>query len=398
MSLSVDVRERVLAGRKQVISVELPLDTYAWYRQLRSGPPIVYDERRTAWLVFRYADVERVLRDTSTFSSERAFKPDGSVDEIAGGSILGLDPPRHRHLRSLITRAFTLKRVTQLEARIREITRQLLDRVESEDTVDIVTALAFPLPVMVISELLGVPSGDAAQFRSWSHDIVGNNYELRMQAMAAIATYFDALVIERTRSPGADLISELVQGEVDGDKLSRADVVGACLLLLVAGHETTATLIGNAMWCFAEHPQARAEVTAQPQLLAGAIEEILRCRAVVHWMPRVVTRQTRFLGQDLAEGDLVMPMFAAANLDAAQFPDPDRFDIRRSPNRHMGFGFGIHLCLGAALARLEANVALREFLTRFPRAERDPSETLSLRPSYFVYALQRYPVKLRGLG
>ena len=398
MSLSADARERVLAGRKQVISVAMPLDTYAWYRQLRSGQPIVYDEQRGAWLVFRYADVERVLRDTSTFSSQRAFKPDGGVDEIAGGSILGLDPPRHRHLRSLITRAFTLKRVTQLESRIREITRQLLDRVESEDTVDIVTALAFPLPVMVICELLGVPSEDAEQFRSWSHDVVGNNYALRMQAMEAIARYFDALVIERTRNPGTDLISELVQGEVDGARLSRTEVTGACLLLLIAGHETTATLISNAMWCFEEHPQARAEVTAQPQLLPGAIEEILRCRAVVHWMPRVVTQQTRFLDQDLAEGDLVLPMFAAANLDAAQFPDPDRFDIRRAPNRHMGFGFGIHLCLGAALARLEANIALRELLARFPRAERDPTQTLALRPSYFVYALQRYPMRLQGLG
>jgi cytochrome P450 len=395
MSMSPALATKLLANRKQELTVALTPDIYPWYRQMRAQR-ILYDERRAAWLVLRYADVEQVLLEVGSFSSQRTLKPDGSVDEVAGAGMLGTDPPRHRQLRSLVVQAFTQKRVAQLEPRIRAIATQLLDEMAQADTLDLVTAFAYPLPVMVIGELLGVPAQEALQFRQWAIDFVGNNYELRMQTARAISGYFDVLISERTQRPREDLISELLNAEVNGERMTRSDLIGACLLLLIAGHETTATLIGNAMWCFDEYPEAWQQVLADPALLPGAIEEVLRFRSVVHYLPRVVKQDMRFLDRDLEAGDLVLPMFAAANLDPEQFPDPDRFDIRRTPNRHLGFGFGIHLCLGATLARLEARVGLGQLMARFPRAQRDRSRPLELRQSSFVYSLKSYPLNLQG--
>jgi cytochrome P450 len=396
MTMSQTARERLVASRKQEIATLLTPDIYSWYRRQLDVCRMSFDEQRCAWMVFGYAEVQQVLLDTDTFSSERTLKPDGSVDEIGGAGMLGLDPPRHRHLRSLVVQAFTQKRVAALEPRIRALTSGLIDRLQDEESVDIVDALAFPLPVMVIAELLGIPTADREQFRSWTSDMVGADYDLRMQGFGKMAAYFDAVITEHMRNPKENLISELLTAQIAGERLSKADVVGTCLVLLVAGHETTATLIGNALWCFEEHPQARAEVLSRPELLPMAIEEVLRFRSVVHWMPRVVRRNTRFLGHDLKEGDLLLPVFAAANRDGAQFPDPDRFDIHRSPNRHLGFGHGIHLCLGASLARLEAKVALGELFRRCPRMRRDASKASSLRPSSFVFSFSHYPVQLQG--
>jgi cytochrome P450 len=278
VTLSADARSRMLASRKQGISVALTPDVYPWYRQLRDSPPLVCDERRAAWLVSRYADVQHVLLDTKTFSSQRALKPDGTVDEIGGAGILGMDPPRHRHLRSLIAQSFTHKRIRDLEPRVQQITTQLLDELALQPTADLVAQLAFPLPIMVIAELLGVPLTNSAQFRSWAADTVGSNYERRMQAITSLAGFFAGLVAARQQGRTTNLISDLVHTEVDGARLSRDEVVGACLLLLVAGHETTTLLIGNALWCFEDHPDAQARVTSDPKLLATALEEVLRYR------------------------------------------------------------------------------------------------------------------------
>jgi len=396
MVMSCTARERLVASRKQEISTLLTPDIYAWYRQKLDICRMAFDSRRSAWMVFGYSEVQQVLLDTDTFSSERTLKPDGSVDEILGAGMLGLDPPRHRHLRSLVAQAFTQKRVAALESRISELTSALIDRMQDAERVDIVEVLAFPLPVMVIAELLGIPTADREQFRNWTSDMVGANYELRIQAFRRMAAYFDAVISEQMRTPQDNLISELLTAKIGDQRLSQLDVVGTCLLLLVAGHETTTTLIGNALWCFDEHPDAREDLLGHPELLPSAIEEVLRFRTVTHWLPRVVRRDCQFLGHELKEGDLVLPVFAAANRDGTQFPDPDRFDIRRSPNRHLGFGHGIHLCLGASLARLEAAVALGELLRRFPRMHRDGGKPPILKPSSFVFGFDHYPVRLQA--
>jgi cytochrome P450 len=392
--MSPAARARLAASRKQEVATLLTPDIYSWYRQQLDVCRMRYDERRSAWMVFGYAEVQQVLLDNDTFSSEKTLKADGSVDEIGGAGMLGLDPPRHRHLRSLVVQAFTQKRVAALEPRIQALTASLLDGMRDQESVDIVNALAFPLPVMVIAELLGIPGADRDQFRSWTSDMIGTDYDLKMQGFGKMAAYFDAVIAEHMRNPKEDLISELLTAQIGGERLNKADVVGTCLLLLVAGHETTTTLIGNALWCFDEHPEARAELLKRPEILPTAIEEVLRFRSVLHWFPRVVKKDMQFLGHDLKEGDLVLPVFAAANRDGAQFPDPDHFDIHRSPNRHLGFGHGIHLCLGASLARLEAKVALGELFRRFPRVRRDALKPSTLRPSSFVFSFSHYPVRL----
>ncbi len=394
MTMSPAARARLAASRKQEVATLLTPDIYSWYRQQLDVCRMRYDERRSAWMVFGYAEVQQVLLDNDTFSSEKTLKADGSVDEIGGAGMLGLDPPRHRHLRSLVVQAFTQKRVAALEPRIQALTASLLDGMRDQESVDIVNALAFPLPVMVIAELLGIPGADRDQFRSWTSDMIGTDYDLKMQGFGKMAAYFDAVIAEHMRNPKEDLISELLTAQIGGERLNKADVVGTCLLLLVAGHETTTTLIGNALWCFDEHPEARAELLKRPEILPTAIEEVLRFRSVLHWFPRVVKKDMQFLGHDLKEGDLVLPVFAAANRDGAQFPDPDHFDIHRSPNRHLGFGHGIHLCLGASLARLEAKVALGELFRRFPRVRRDALKPSTLRPSSFVFSFSHYPVRL----
>jgi cytochrome P450 len=394
MTLSPAGRSRLLASRKREVATLLTPDIFSWYRQQLDVCRMGYDEQRSSWMIFGYAEVQQALLDTDTFSSERTLKADGSVDEVGGAGMLGLDPPRHRQLRSLAAQAFTQKRVAALEPRIQALTAGLIDRIREQETVDIVDALAFPLPVMVIAELLGIPASDREQFRSWTADMVGADYDLRMQGFGKMAAYLDAVIGEHIRNPTQDLISELLAAEVGDERLTKADVVGMCILLLVAGHETTTTLIGNALWCFDEHPEARVEVMAHPGALPAALEEVLRFRAVIHWLPRVVKRDVKFLDHDLQEGELVLPVFAAANRDGAQFPDPDRFDIHRAPNRHLGFGYGIHLCLGASLARLEAKVALGELLRHFPAIRRDGSQSPTLKPSSFVHSFSHYPVRL----
>jgi len=394
MVLTPDARTRLLAARKLQTAIPLTLDVFTEYRRLLNAPGLSYDERRGSWLAARYADVNRILLDTKTFSSQRTLNPDGSIDEVASASILGLDPPRHRHLRQLLVQAFTQRRVAELESRILAITNRLLDAMDSHSTVDAVDALAFPLPVTVIAELLGVPLADTVQFREWANDLLNPDYALRAKAFERFAIYFDGMVEQRRRSPAGDLISAFISAEIDGERLSQRDITGACTLLLIAGHETTASLIPIVLWCLDEHPEARKELTQRPELLSAAIEEALRFRAVVHYLPRVVTCDVEFEGYRLREGDLVLPLFAAANHDRHHFADPDRFDIHRSPNRHLGFGYGIHLCLGASLARLEASIALRQLFARFPALARDRSQELQLRPAAFVYSFKHYPIRL----
>jgi cytochrome P450 len=257
---------------------------------------------------------------------------------------------------------------------------------------DVVDDLAFPLPIIVIAELLGVPSGDRDQFRQWSNDIVGPDYTLHLATSHKVAEYFQALIEQRRKAPQEDLISDLLMAEIDGERLSDVEIQSNCLLLLIAGHETTTGLISNAIVCLDEHPEALQQLLAQPELLPSAIEEVLRYRAVVHSIVRVVAVDTVLGGQEIKAGNLLLPLFASANLDEAQFPNADRFDILRTPNRHLGFGHGIHFCLGAPLARLEARIALGIMLERLPHIRRIRTIPLELKSSSFIYGLKHVPI------
>jgi cytochrome P450 len=333
--------------RTQEASVLLTLDIYDWYRKMQVSQPVYFDTARSAWLIFRYDDVQQVVLDAHTFSSQRSPKPDGTIDPIASGSILGLDPPRHRQLRTLVSQAFTARVIALLEPRITMIVHALLDEVQEKGEMDIVDDLAFPLPIIVIAELLGVPSSDRNQFRQWSADFVGTDYPLRMATAQKIAQYFQVLIGQRRKEPREDLISAFLTTEVEGEHLPDHDILGICLLLLIAGHETTTGLISNAVVCLDDHPGALQALLGQPNLMPQAIEEVVRYRAVVHTLVRIATVDTVVAGQQIRAGELVLPLFAAANLDESHFPHADHFDINRTPNRHLGFGYGIHFCLGA---------------------------------------------------
>ncbi len=378
--------------RAQEASNLLTLDSYDWYRKMQVSQPAYFDPARAAWLIFRYDDVQHVVLDTHTFSSQRSPKPDGTIDPIMSGSILGMDPPRHRQLRALVSQAFTARIIALLEPRITTIVHTLLDEVREKGEMDIVDDLAFPLPIIVIAELLGVPSSDQKQFRQWSADFVGTDYALRLATAQKIAHYFQGLIEQRRQEPREDLISAFLTTEVEGEHLPDIEILGLCLLLLIAGHETTTGLISNAAVCLDDHSEAFQALLRKPDLIPQAIEEVVRYRAVVHTLVRIATEDTVLAGQHIYAGDLVLPLFAAANLDETHFPHADQFDIWRTPNRHLGFGYGIHFCLGAPLARLETRIALTALLQRFPSFQRIRSQPLELKPSSFIYGLKHVPI------
>ncbi len=324
--------------------------TFEWFAAMRESAPVALGSGfgMPSWQVFRYDDVATVLTDHSRFSS-RAFAMGGSM---LSDTLISKDPPDHRKLRNLVNMAFTPRAVTRLSGKIAAITQELLDGVRARGEMDVVADLAFPLPARVIAEMLGVPDHDWDLFR-------------RLAAMEGdgdhghdIHRYFSGLLAERRREPRDDLVSALSVAEVDGQRLSERELVSFCHLLLVAGQETTKNLIANFVLTLGDHPDVHAELVSDPDLVPGAIEEVLRYLPPVWFLVRQTTTEVELSGVRIPAGETVLPWTASANRDASQFPEPDRFDIRRDPNRHLAFGHGIHFCVGAPLSRLETRVAL----------------------------------------
>jgi cytochrome P450 len=320
-------------------------------------------------MLFDYASVRRAMDDHETFSS-RVTHPGGRAPEW----LVFLDPPRHTKLRAVVGRAFTPRAIGALEPRIRELSRDLLHHAAEQGSVDLVAEYSGPLPTMVIAEMMGIPLADRPRFMTWSQAIVNLGYAIMGGEQGARAvrehaavreemtSYLTALVAERRTSPRDDLLTRLVEGEVDGEGLSDAEILGFFQLLLSAATETTTNLIDNAILSFAEHPGQLARLRAEPRLMATAIEEVVRYRSPGQIMFRQTTREVTLHGQTIPAGRFVLVMVGSANRDPARFSSADRFDIGRDPNPHIAFGHGIHSCLGAALARLEARVALSDLL------------------------------------
>jgi cytochrome P450 len=334
---------------------EIP-QTYAWFEQMRNNQPVSLEERMGIWQVFRYEDVSKVITDYARFSSQ-AFGVSGS---FLKDTLVAKDPPDHRKLRNLVNQAFTPRAVARLSDRITQITQELLDAVRSQGRMDVVSDIAFPLPAKVIAELLGVPSEDWNIFQRWARvDSSSPAQQASGQSMQEeMSSYFSALLKERRRSPREDLISDLSVAEVDGERLSESDLVSFCILLLAAGQETTKNLIANAIVCLTDHPDAMQRLVREPALMPTAIEEILRYLPPVWFLFRQTTTDVELAGQHIPANQMVLAWTASANRDPAQFPDPNRFNIEREPNRHLAFGHGIHFCVGAPLARLEAKIVL----------------------------------------
>lgn len=368
-----------------------PLYDYARSRGVFQVPP-PFD----AWLILDYEGVKRALNDHETFSA--------AVPAPRNWLIFS-DPPRHTKLRALISRAFTPRVVANLEPRIRELSRDLVDRALERGETDLAADFSVPLPMKVIAGMIGIPDADWPRFKRWSDSILKLSYGRSGGEEAANAMReFTAVTIEmndyltdmiraRQSSPKDDLLTRLIEAEVDGERLTQDEILGFFQLLVVGGQETTANLINNAVLCFLEHPSDLVRLRADNELLPSAIEEVLRYRSPLQWVMRTPKRDIEMHGQTIPAGKLVLAMIGSANRDPQAFADPGRFDIARDPNPHLAFGHGNHFCLGAPLARLEARIALGDLLQRTKRFALASDQLWEPRKALHVHGPARLPIR-----
>lgn len=343
-------------------------DPHPVYRALREREPLYRNEERELWVLSRHGDVRAAILDPETYSSAQGVIPSGFVPEKP--ILISSDPPVHTRLRKAVQRALTPRRVAALEPRIRAYARRLLANLPRGEEIDLVTGFTQPLPMYVMSELLGIPMEDRPIFRRWAeavvHTNVGSSAAIE-EAQRELYAYFAGVVAERRRQPREDLMSILLSPTEEGDLLSEDEMLGFCFLLLLAGIETTTAALGNAAALLDRERGERKRLIDDPSAIPNAVEEALRYDSPVQGLSRTLTRDVELHGRRLAAGERVHMLFAAANRDEAVFPDPDRFDTSRDPNPHLAFGFGVHFCLGASLARLELRIGLEELLASAPR-------------------------------
>ena len=362
-----------------------------WFRFMRDTEPVSYSKETACWRVYRYDDVAYVEHDYAIFSSENRMVPD---------SLFGLDPPRHRQLRSLVTTAFSARTIAQMAPPIAEIVRDLLRTPLERGEMEVISEFAAPLPVKVVAAMLGLPVDDWQILLRLSTAVITDMTNASSDPRQVVAAYFAPLVEERRRNPGQDLISLLLAAEVDGQRLNTAEICVICGMFLVAGNVTTIHLLGNALLCFHNYPEAWQHLVQDRSLVPDAIEEILRYLPPNRGLAentailegRTATRDVMLENQLIHKGEKVNVSALSANFDERQFPDPERFDIKRTPNRHLSFGYGIHFCLGAPLARLEAKIALETMLETMPRWSIQHDTQLELIPSSSVFGVRRLPI------
>lgn len=386
-----------------VFSPEVRRNPFPLYAQVREHMPVILEPRSGAWMIFDYEGVKAALTDHQRFSSSMEHAGRSNPDWI-----IFMDPPRQQQLRALVSRVFTPKAVAELEPRIREFSRMLLDKVVGNGAMDVVEEYAAPLPMMVIAEMIGIPAEEWARFRRWSDTILKLSLTLQAgaEASAAVAEYvalkeemhpyLAALMYGGVRR---GLLARLVDANVEGEELTEREIIGFIELLIVAGQETTSNLIANAVLCLSEFPEQRARLKVYPDLLETAIEEVLRYRSPVQWVFRAATQDMEMHGQTIPKGKLVLPMVGSANHDPRHFEEPEMFDIGRNPNPHLAFGHGVHFCLGAALSRLEARVALPDLMERLGEMEVDSAAAWEPRAALHVHGPARLQVRMQqGIG
>jgi len=373
---------------EMLVSREFMEDPYPVLRQLREEDPVHWSDSIGGWVLTRYDDIVTTFKDVSHFSNEgrlakaveylpaeiRAnFKT--FEDHYRLKSLIHSDPPDHTRLRGLITKAFTPRVVEAMRPRIQQITVELLDAVRPDGRMDVVKDLAIPLPVTVLAEIFGVPKSDLGLFKGWADDLLafqGVNkpavelLERSQKALVEIRAYLSELVNHKRREPSQDLLTALVAAESEGGRLTEKELVNSCITLLVAGHETTTSLIGNGLYTILRHQDQWQLLKQNRSLLPSAMEEMLRYESPVARQPRLMKHDAEMGGKRLREGQMVFQMLNAANRDPGYFTDPDHFDIRRQKNPHLAFGLGVHFCVGATLARTEGDIVFSTLMKRLP--------------------------------
>jgi cytochrome P450 len=358
-------------------------DPYPMYAAMRGESPVGRLMPAGLYGVSRHEDVLRVLKNPKQLSNRgyNEITPRGPTEPEPEPSIITTDPPYHTQMRNLILRAFTPRVVAQLEPRIREISKELVGKVARARSIDLVEDITIPLPMIVIAELLGVGPEKRHEFKRWSDDLMTSAAVIQAKDPARIArsteelnSYFKEMLEERERSPRADIMSDLLRAEVDGQKLSMQEVLSFATTLLIAGNETTTALIGNTMIALTDNPDQYEEMRANRALIPNLVEEVLRYESPAQCVFRLAVEDVEVAGEVIPKGSVVLPLIGSANRDPSKFADPDKFDIHRDTKGHLAFGQDIHFCIGAALARLEARVILEVMLEELPALRRRDQE------------------------
>ncbi|MEV5413213.1 cytochrome P450 [Thermopolyspora sp. NPDC052614] len=381
---------------------------HSWLRGIRPGP-VHYNEEIGLWNVLDYEEVHGVLNDPKTFSSSTAHLAPVTIDEeFLEGDFAQMDPPDQTRYRKLVSKAFTPRVVAQLEPRIVEISRNLLDAMEGKERVELVEEFAYPLPVIVIAELLGIPTGDLEVFKKQAFRIIEqlNGYsflyddeeaqrtiEAAVDKFRPMVDFMRGQIADRRKNPGDDLLSHLVAAEVDGHRLTENEIVTIGNLMLVAGHITTTMLIGNAVACLDSNPDAFARVRADRSLVPSMLDETLRTLTPSAALSRRTTADVEIGGVGIPAETMILVWPGAANRDPRRFPDPETFDPGRTPNPHLGFGHGVHYCIGATLAKLEGRIAMNALLDRFPVLRTDPDDPPRFFPSPDIIGTASLPLR-----
>ncbi len=400
-----------------LFSGELSANPFPLFAQMRSlgaivPIPLPFGEgTRQAWMITRLEEAVQVLKDHKRFTvkassvdtaragffRQSAAEASERPGFIGGASMISVDEPDHMRLRGLVSRAFTPKYIQGLRPRIQQLAGELLDKVQDQGTMDVVHDYAYPLPINVISEMLGVPSKNREQIRTWSEALASgglSQHEEQAAKIWAFSAYIEQLVAEKRQHLLDDLISQLIQMEEEGDRLDEAELLSMIGLLVFAGHETTSNLIGIGTLMLLDHPEQFAKLKADPSLVPSAVEELLRFNGPVTIpVPRFATEEVELGGQHIEKGDVLIVALHSANRDESQFTQPDELDIARHINRHIAFGQGIHICLGAPLARLEGDIAFTTMLRRMPDLRLNvPRDSITWRVSSNLRGLIALPV------